>query len=135
MTTLNVETVTSPKESSSSRQAKLHLTRLDPWSVAKASFMFGITLAGVIIVATVALWLILSASGVFEALTSIFNDAAGNTNNGISFLSLGRLLGLSMLVSAAEIVLLTVLSSIFAVLYNLSVGFTGGIEITLSDRG
>jgi len=117
-----------------SRQARLHLTRLDPWSVAKAAFMFGITLAGVIMVASVALWLILSASGVFDALTSIFRDAGGNTNGGISFLSLGRLVGLTMLISAAEIVLLTVLSSIFAVLYNLSVGFTGGIEVTLTDR-
>jgi len=134
MSTLKVESTAGSKESTTPRQARLHLTRLDPWSVAKASFMFGITLAGVIMVATIALWLILSASGVFEAITRIFNDAAGNGNNGISFLSLGRLVGLSMLVSAAEIVLLTVLSSIFAVLYNLSVGFTGGIEVTLSDR-
>jgi hypothetical protein len=135
MSTLKVDSVPGSKETSSSRQARLHLSRLDPWSVAKASFMFGITLAGVIMVATIALWLVLSAAGVFEAITSIFNDAAGNEDGGISFLSLGRLVGLSMLVSAAEIVLLTVLSSIFAVLYNLSVGFTGGIEVTLSDRG
>ena len=134
MSTLKVESGAGQQESSTTRHARLHLTRLDPWSVAKAAFMFGITLAGVIMVATVALWLILSAAGVFEAITSIFNDAAGNGNSGISFLSLGRLVGLSMLVSAAEIVLLTVLSSIFAVLYNLSVGFTGGIEVTLSDR-
>jgi len=119
--------------SSASRQARLHLTRLDPWSVAKAAFMFGITLAGVIMIASVALWLILSASGVFDALTSIFKDAGVNASSGVSFLSLGRLVGLSMLISAAEIVLLTVLSSIFAVLYNLSVGFTGGIEVTLTD--
>jgi len=96
--------------------------------------MFGITLAGVIMIASVALWLILSASGVFDALTSIFKDAGVNASSGVSFLSLGRLVGLSMLISAAEIVLLTVLSSIFAVLYNLSVGFTGGIEVTLTDR-
>jgi Transmembrane domain of unknown function (DUF3566) len=133
MSTLKVESVADSNESMT-RHARLHLTRLDPWSVAKASFMFGITLAGVIMVATIALWLVLSASGVFDALTSIFNDAAGSGNNGISFLSLGRLVGLSMLVSAAEIVLLTVLCSIFAVLYNLSVGFTGGIEVTLSDK-
>ena len=134
MSTPNAQSVTGTQGNASSRQARLHLTRLDPWSVAKASFMFGITLAGVIMVATIALWLILSASGVFTAITSIFNDAAGNDNGGISFLSLGRLVGLSMLVSAAEIVLITVLSSIFAVLYNLSVGFTGGIEVTFSDR-
>lgn len=115
------------------RQARLHLTRVDPWSIAKASFMLGVTLAGVTIVATIALWLMLSAAGVFEAITGIFKDVSGSSS-GVSFLSLGRLVGLSMVVSAAEIVLLSVLSTLFAVLYNLSVGFTGGVEVTLTDR-
>ncbi len=115
------------------RQAHLHLTRLDPWSVAKAAFMLGVTLAGVTIVATIALWIMLSAAGVFEAITGLFKDVSGSSS-GVSFLSLGRLIGLSMVISAAEIVLLSVLSTIFAVLYNLSVGFTGGIEVTLTDR-
>ena len=95
--------------------------------------MLGVTLAGVTIVATIALWIMLSAAGVFEAITGLFKDVSGS-NSGVSFLSLGRLIGLSMVISAAEIVLLSVLSTIFAVLYNLSVGFTGGIEVTLTDR-
>lgn len=114
------------------RQARLYLTHLDPWSVAKGSFMLGVTLAGITIVATVALWLMLSAAGVFEAITGLFRDVSGS--GGVSFLSLGRLVGLSMVVSAVEIILISVLSTLFAVLYNLSVGFTGGIEVTLTDR-
>ena len=117
------------------RQARLHLTRIDPWSVAKGAFMLGVTLAGVTIVATISLWLMLSAAGVFEAITGIFKDVSGSSS-GVSFLSLGRLVGLSMVVSAAEIVLLSVLSTLFAVLYNLSVGFTGGVEVfALDDVG
>ena len=113
---------------------KVRVTRLDPWSVAKSSFMLGMTIAGVIIVATVVLWLLLSAAGVFDAITGLFQSVSGNSDSaGISFLSLGRLVGLSMVVSAVEIVLLSVLSVIFAVLYNLSVGFTGGIEVSVTD--
>lgn len=113
---------------------KVRVTRLDPWSVAKSSFMLGVTIAGVIIVATVVLWLLLSAAGVFDAITGLFQSVSGNSDSaGISFLSLGRLVGLSMVVSAVEIVLLSVLSVIFAVLYNLSVGFTGGIEVSVTD--
>jgi hypothetical protein len=113
---------------------KVRITRLDPWSVAKSSFMLGLTIAGVIIVATVALWLLLSAAGVFEAVTGLFQSVSGNSNSsGVNFLSLGRLVGLSMVISAIEIVLLSVLSVIFAVLYNLSVGFTGGIEVSVTD--
>ncbi len=115
------------------RATRLHVTHLDPWSVAKSAFMLGITLAAVTMVATVALWLMLSAAGVFEAITGIFRDVS-SSSTGVSFLSLGRLVGLSMVISAIEIVLLSVLATIFAVLYNLSVGFTGGIEVTLTDR-
>jgi len=120
----------------SSETRKVRITRLDPWSVAKSSFMLGVTIAGVIIVATVALWLLLSAAGVFEAITGLFQSVSGDGNSvSVSFLSLGRLVGLSMVISAIEIVLLSVLSVIFAVLYNLSVGFTGGIEVSVADSG
>ena len=117
------------------REVRLHLTHIDPWSAAKRAFVLGVLIAGVLIVATIVLWLVLSAAGVFEAVTNLWSDASGNTGTGISFLSLGRLLGLAMVVSAIEIVLLSVLSTLFAVLYNLSVGFTGGVEYTFTDRG
>lgn len=115
------------------RKAHLFVTHLDPWSVAKSAFMLGLTLGGVTIVASIALWLMLSAAGVFEAITGVISDASGSSAS-VNFLSLGRLIGLSMVVSAAEIVLVSVLATLFAVLYNLSVGFTGGVEVTLSDR-
>ena len=117
------------------REVRLHLTHIDPWSAAKRAFVLGVLIAGVLIVATIVLWVVLSAAGVFEAVTNLWSDASGNTGTGISFLSLGRLLGLVMVVSAIEIVLLSVLSTLFAVLYNLSVGFTGGVEYTFTDRG
>jgi hypothetical protein len=118
---------------SNERKAHLFVTHLDPWSVAKSAFMLGLTLAGVTMVATIALWLMLSAAGVFEAITGVISDASGSSAS-VNFLSLGRLIGLSMVVSAAEIVLVSVLATLFAVLYNLSVGFTGGVEVTLTDR-
>jgi len=117
------------------RQVTLHLTHIDPWSAAKRAFVLGVLIAGVLIVAIVVLWMVLSAAGVFEAVSSLWSDASGNTGSGISFLSLGRLLGLAMVITAIEIVLLSVLSTLFAVLYNLSVGFTGGVEYTFTDRG
>jgi hypothetical protein len=117
------------------RQVTLHLTHIDPWSAAKRAFVLGVLIAGVLIVATVVLWMVLSAAGVFEAVSSLWSDASGSTGIGISFLSLGRLLGLTMVISAIEIVLLSVLSMLFAALYNLSVGFTGGVEYTFTDRG
>jgi uncharacterized membrane protein len=116
------------------QKARVHLTHIDAWSVAKSAFMLGVTIATVLIVMSTVLWLLLSAAGVFDAITGLFNDVSGSTGTGVSFLSLGRLIGLTMVISAIEITALTVLSALFAVLYNLSVGFTGGIEVTLTDR-
>ncbi|NDE05263.1 MAG: hypothetical protein EB003_11555, partial [Flavobacteriia bacterium] len=36
-------------------------------------------------------------------------------------------------IGAIEVVLLSVLATVFAALYNLSVGFTGGIEVNVTD--
>jgi hypothetical protein len=134
----NVETFVTPTPEVTQapvRQVTLHLTHIDPWSAAKRAFVLGVLIAGVLIVAIVVLWMVLSAAGVFEAVSSLWSDASGSTGSGISFLSLGRLLGLAMVISAIEIVLLSVLSTLFAVLYNLSVGFTGGVQYTFTDRG
>lgn len=130
-----IATATPQVPSAPVRQVKLHLTHIDPWSAAKRAFVLGVLIAGVLIVATIVLWVTLSAAGVFEAVTNLWSDASGDTSVSISFLSLGRLLGLVMVISAIEIVLLSVLSTLFAVLYNLSVGFTGGVEYTFTDRG
>jgi len=130
----NVHTPVPAAEQAPARQVTLHLTHIDPWSAAKRAFVLGVLIAGILIVATVALWTVLSAAGVFEAVSSLWSDASGSTGTGISFLSLGRLLGLVMVISAIEIVLLSVLSTLFAVLYNLSVGFTGGVQYTFTDR-
>lgn len=116
------------------QKARVHLTHLDAWSVAKSAFMLGVTIAAVLMVMSTVLWILLSAAGVFDAVTGLFDDVSGTTGLGISFLSLGRLIGLTMVISAVEIAAITLLSALFAVLYNLSVGFTGGIEITLTDR-
>ena len=121
-------------QATNSKSVRLHLTHIDPWAAAKSAFMLGVTIAGVLLVAVIVLWGALSAAGVFEAISGLWNDAAGSDSAGISFLSLGRLIGLTMVISAIEIVLLSVLSALYAVLYNLSVGFTGGREWTLTDR-
>ncbi len=122
------------QDSSESTVRKVRITRLDPWSVAKSSFILGVTIAGIIIVATIALWVLLSAAGVFEAVTGLFRSVSGNEDSaGVNFLSLGRLVGLSMVIGAIEVVLLSVLATVFAALYNLSVGFTGGIEVNVTD--
>jgi hypothetical protein len=42
-------------------------------------------------------------------------------------------MGVALLVAALEIVLVSILSGLLAMLYNITVGITGGAEVVLSD--
>jgi len=118
------------------RRARLLLTRLDPWSVMKTAFMLSVSLAVVVLVAIALLWWTLSVTGVFDAIGRTIDDVAGSTTTSFDFLSLvgfSRVMGVALVLAAIEIVLVSALTTLFAFLYNLSVGLTGGLEVTLSE--
>ena len=53
------------------RKARLRLSRLDPWSVMKTSFLFSIA-AGIMLVAAVySVWTVLSTSQLFDSINDI----------------------------------------------------------------
>lgn len=118
------------------RRARLLLTRLDPWSVMKTAFMLSISIGIVLLMATALLWWTLSVTGVFSAIGRTVNDIAGTSTTSFDFLALvsfSRVMGVALVLAAVEVVLMSALSTLFAFLYNLSVGLTGGLEVTLSE--
>src|SRR5689334_8047014 len=56
------------------RRARLHLKRIDPWSVMKFSFAVSFVLFVVVIVATSVLYLALDAMGVFESVNKTLSQ-------------------------------------------------------------
>ncbi|MGV1036492.1 MAG: DUF3566 domain-containing protein [Candidatus Nanopelagicales bacterium] len=118
------------------RQARLYLTRLDPWTVMKTAFVVSLGLAIVVIVATVLLWTLLSLTGTFDSINQTLNDVGGSGSSSLdvsSFLSFGRIMGFALLLAAFEIVLTSALATVVAAIYNITVDFTGGVEVTLSE--
>ena len=118
------------------RRARLLVSRLDPWSVMKTAFMLSISVAIVLLMATALLWWTLSVTGVFSAIGRTVNDIAGTSTTSFDFLSLvsfSRVMGVALVLAAVEVVLMSALTTLFAFLYNLSVGLTGGLEVTLSE--
>ncbi|MEI8260032.1 MAG: DUF3566 domain-containing protein [Actinomycetes bacterium] len=119
------------------RRARLYVTRVDPWSVTKAAFLLSLTLAVVLVVAVGFLWVVLSVTGVFDALSSTVDEVIGSGSSGFNLMDLvgfTKVVGVAVLISSVEVVLITVLAALFAVMYNTSVGITGGIEVVLSDE-
>lgn len=118
------------------RRVKLTVSRVDPWSAMKMSFLISVALgiAGVVMVAV--LWMILSGMGVFSQVNNmvgqIVNDQE-NPFNIMDFLGFGRVLSLSIVIGVIDVVLLTALATLGAFLYNICSALVGGIQLTLTD--
>jgi hypothetical protein len=118
------------------RRARLYVTRIDPWSVAKAAFLLALTIGVVIVVAVWLLWWLLDSTGVLETLSRSLNDIVGSATTGVDLVELfsfSRVVGGALIIAAVEVILVSLLATIFAFMYNLTVGITGGLEVVLSD--
>jgi hypothetical protein len=118
------------------RRARLYVTHVNAWSITKAAFLLAVAIGLVLIVAVTVLWFMLNSIGVFETLTRNVNDVVGNSANTIDLtglLSFPTVIGATVVIASVEIVLISIFAGLFAVMYNLTVGMTGGIEVVLSD--
>ncbi len=118
------------------RQARLYVSRIDPWSIMKSAFMLSLALAIVIVVAVAMLWWVLDFTGTFEAASRNVNDIVGNASTGfdlMNVISFGRVMGVAIVVASVEVVLVSAIATAFAYIYNSTVGITGGIEVVLGD--
>jgi Transmembrane domain of unknown function (DUF3566) len=119
------------------RRANLVIARLEPWSVMKFSFLMSLVAWVVLFVAVALLYYALSGLGVFAAVERTLQSVTSSQQSaGVSltnWLSASRVLGYTMLIGAVDIILITALSTIGAVIYNLVTHLGGGIEVTLRE--
>jgi hypothetical protein len=111
------------------RRVRLYVSRFDPWSVTKAAFILSLAIAIVLVIAVTAVWFILDRTGVIESLSGTVTDVVGSTSG----LDLVTSLGFGQVIGSTEIILVSALAGLFTILYNLTVGITGGVEVVLSD--
>jgi hypothetical protein len=114
---------------------RLSLTRVDPWSITKVSFLLAIAGAIIQIVAIALIWLLLNSIGLFDNVTQLISktglDAGGFDLS--SVLSLSTVLSAVTIFSIFEVVLVVVLATIVAFLYNIVSSLVGGVHVTLGD--
>ncbi|RDG36971.1 DUF3566 domain-containing protein [Streptomyces corynorhini] len=119
------------------RKARLRVSKADPWSVMKVSFLLSIALGICTVIAAAVLWMVMDAMGVFSTVGGTISQATGsNESNGFdlqSFLSLPRVLVFTSVIAVIDVVLATALATLGAFIYNLSAGFVGGVELTLAE--
>jgi len=127
-----------PRQAPSTRRAQLVLARIEPWSVMKFSFMISLVGWVILFVAVAALYYVLSKLGVFHSIqTTITSVTSSKGTTGADstgqWFSASRVLGYTMLVGAVNVILITALSTVGAVIYNLVTHLAGGVEVTLKE--
>lgn len=120
------------------RRARLRVSRIDPWSVMKTSFLFSIAGGIILFVAVWAMWTVIQKSGVLVSLEDTINGliVAPGSDQQFHFndyVDQFKILGFTAILAAADVVILTALATLFAFLYNLSAQVLGGLEVTLSE--
>ena len=124
-------------KASQGRRANLVIARLEPWSVMKLSFLMSLVAWVVLFVAVALLYYALSGLGVFASIQRTLSSVTSSQNsagvNLAAWTSASRVLGYTMLAGAVDIVLITVLSTVGAMIYNLVTHLGGGIEVTLKE--
>ena len=119
------------------RRARLRLTRIDPWSVMKTSFLLAIAFGIVTVVAVGMVWSVLGAAGVWDSINQTVQESIGGPGTSDldveNYVGTSRVLGFTMLVAAVNVVLLTAIATLGAFLYNMAAALLGGIEVTLAE--
>ena len=119
------------KGKSRSRQARVVVRKVRPWSVLKVSFFFYLCVWAVIVGATVILYGVLAAIGALDSTEKLIRELFADKTfeiNGDWLFSRGIMIALGM------VVLWTFINVFVALLYNLISDVVGGIEVTLSER-
>ncbi len=119
------------------RRARLRLTRIDPWSVMKTSFLLAIAFGVVTVVAVAMIWSVLDAAGVWDSINTTIQESVGGPETSDldveNYIGTSRVLGFTMVVAAVDVVLITAIATLTAFLYNMSAALLGGVEVTLSE--
>ncbi|MFJ2028119.1 DUF3566 domain-containing protein [Streptosporangium sp. NPDC087985] len=125
--------------SRSPRKAHLVLRRIEPWSAMKFSFVVSLVCFVVLFVAVAVLYMVLSGMGVFDSIVQTVNQlttADGKTTSSVNISSWFEpvpILGYTALIGAVNVVLITALSTLGSVIYNIASELVGGVEVTFSE--
>ena len=102
----------------------------------KMAFALSMALAIVTVVAVAVVWLVLSAAGVWDAINDSISAILDGDTNGFdvtNYVALDRIVGIALVISALNVVLITTLATLAALLYNLAASLLGGLEVTLAE--
>ncbi|RAX21885.1 MULTISPECIES: DUF3566 domain-containing protein [unclassified Actinomyces] len=120
------------------RRVRLALTRIDPWSVMKASFLLSVAAGIMLVVAAAFVWFMLDAMHVFSTVQDLLSTIMDSNYNAYSalleYMKFSRAISMATVIAVVNIILTTALATIGAFLYNITAALVGGVHLTLADE-
>ena len=122
-------------QSDAPRRVDLAIARIDGWTVMKVSFLLSVAFGIAIVIATIVLWFMLDAMHVFSTLESFLQEiGAGKFTELLEYVRLPRTIAYATIVGVINVVLMTAISTLGAMLYNVVASLVGGIKVSLMDE-
>lgn len=120
------------------RRVRLSLTRVDPLSVMKVSFLVSVAVGIMMIVAAAFVWFMLDAMHVFSTIKELVGAVMDTEDNAYSalleYMKFTRSVAMATVVAVVNVVLSTAMATIGAFLYNVIASLVGGVHLTLADE-
>jgi hypothetical protein len=117
------------------KQVRLNLVYIDLWSAVKVSSLVSMAISISVFLTVILTWLLLGAVGVVGALEGVIGDILGEGGGGIlALLEFGQVLLLAFVGALINMVSLTVLGSLSALLYNAIARLTGGLTVGFTNN-
>ena len=124
-----------PARSAGAKQVRLRLVYIDFWSAVKLSFLAALVIAIVGIVVTFIIWTLLNNFGIFDSLDDLTTGVLNTGDQGLTqTFNLGTVMAAAVVIGILDVIVLTALGAIIALLYNLSVKITGGLLVGFTNN-
>jgi hypothetical protein len=112
------------------KQVRLTLVFIDFWTALKISFLIGLAQAIVVIIATFLLYLVFVQTGIFDRANSVVGQVVGGNGFDVrSILSMGQAVAFSAVAGVLNMVVITILGAVAAVIYNTIARIVGGVKV------
>lgn len=117
------------------RQIKMTISKVDPLAALKLGFLISVVIGFMIVIAMAIVWFVLDGIHVFAEMQGLLETLnSAQLLEMMQYLEFGRWMSFAVIVAILDIVLMTALSAVAAVVYNIISALVGGLRITVTDE-
>ena len=117
------------------KQVRLKLVYIDFMSALKMSFLLGLAQFIVVVIGTFLLYLVFVQTGIFNTANNVAGEVLGNNSFDINNIaSMSKTVGAAAAVGVVNLIVITVMGAICAVLYNAAAKITGGLSVGFTNQ-